>query len=114
MDRKSNKANTTRPSRSKKRSFSGNQFTSERDVQNTSASAQKIARVADDFEVNIDQTIGYFIVNFALFLSLQDYVICKICKSNIKFYRRFEKGLGFQLVVKCECDTEVHIPSSPT
>jgi len=34
--------------RSKKRSFSGNQFTSERDVQNTSASAQKITRVADD------------------------------------------------------------------
>jgi len=40
-------------------------------------------------------------------------VICKICKSNIKFCRRLEKGLGFQLVVKCECDTEVHIPSSP-
>lgn len=51
-------------------------------------------------------------MNIASFLSLQDIIISKICKGNIKFSKRNEEGLGFQLVVSCEKDT--HILSSLT
>lgn len=113
MDRKSDKKNTTRAERTKKRRFRGNQFTSESNTDLTSSSAKKISKQNPDFQVNVDPTLSYCIVNFALFLSLQNILICKTCKNNVKFAKRAEKGLGFQLAVTCKCETDTYIPSSP-
>jgi len=78
----------------------------------TSALAKKIAAKATDFEVNVDPLLQYCIVNFLLFMSLQDILICKKCKGDIKFSKRAEKRLGFQLVMQCRCESDVHIPSN--
>lgn len=56
-----------------------------------------------EFEVNVDPLLHSVITNFVLFRSLQEIIICKTCKGNIKFSKRNEKGLGFQLVVSCKC-----------
>jgi len=101
------------PSRAKKRKFQGNKHTADDVTLDTSASARKIAAKTTDFEVNVDPFLQYCIVNFLLFMSLQDILICKKCKGDIKFFKRAEKGLGFQLVVQCRCESDVHIPSSP-
>ena len=90
--------------RCRKRHFRGNQHTGDCDTADTSASARKIAKNNAEFDVNVDDTPRYFIVNFALFLSLQERVLCKTCKSDVKFPRKCEKGLGFKLVMKCQCD----------
>ncbi|KYN15554.1 hypothetical protein ALC57_12224 [Trachymyrmex cornetzi] len=113
MDKKSTKFSSARPSRPKKRKFSSNQHTSEQDTSSTSSSASKLSKKSPEFEVNIDQSVQYVIINFALFLTLQTLVICKVCKSDIRFYKYSEKGLGFKLVVQCKCETETCIPSSP-
>lgn len=57
--------------------------------------------------------MSYCIVNFALFLTLQKKLTCETCQKHIKFSKCDEKGLGFQLVVKCQCKSETSIPSSP-
>ncbi|KYN07998.1 hypothetical protein ALC62_01024 [Cyphomyrmex costatus] len=111
MDYKYSKE-TSNKRRPKKRKFGGNQFTSKKSTASTSASAKKLSKNSD-FEVNVDQTLSYCIVNFGLFLVLQDILICKMCKKDIKFSKRAEKGLGFSLSVQCKCDYEVSIPSSP-
>jgi len=72
MDRKSDKS--TRPNRAKKRKFQGNKHTADVTL-DTSASARKIAAKATDFEVNVDPLLQYCIVNFLLFMSLQDILI---------------------------------------
>ena len=115
MDRKHKSGDSaySRPSRPKKRKFRGNQHTDEKDNSNTSASARKLTSGHGDFDVNVDDTVRYFVINFALFFALQDRVVCNVCSGAVKFSRRAEKGLGFQLVVQCQCDDEVHIPSSP-
>ena len=101
MDRKGKKrCAEPRPGRTKKRLFRGNQYTGEKDDVNTSASARKLSSGDGNFDVNIDDSLRYFIVNFSVFLALQDLVLCKVCKSNVKFSRRAEKGLGFQLHCK--------------
>jgi len=111
MDKK--RTRNSRPSRQRKRYFRGNKHTSERNTSDTSASARKITKNNPDFEVNVDPGLHYHIVNFALFVTLQGIVMCKTCKSDIRFSKRAEKGLGFQLVVQCKCETEIRIPNSP-
>lgn len=113
MDRKGRKRCAQRPGRSKKRQFRGNRHTAEQDDSYTSTSARKMSSGGGNFDVNIDDSLRYFIINFGLFLTLQDLFLCKVCKKNVKFSRRAGKGLGFQLVVQCECDEEQYITSSP-
>lgn len=113
MDRKGSKYGNVRADRSKKRKFTGNRHTHEQDRSQTSASARKLSKNNPEFEVNVDSVLQYHIVNFDMFLTLQNILICKTCKSDIKFLKRAEKGLGFQLVVQCKCETETRIPNSP-
>ena len=91
MDRKGDEGHSSRPSHAKKRRFTGNQHTADQDVSQTSAPARKISE-RETYDLNIDDTLKYFIVNFSLFLSLQEMVVCKVCKGAIKFSRRAEKG----------------------
>ena len=113
MDRKGDKGNSSRSSRVKKRRFTVNQHTADQDVSQTSASARKISE-RETYDFNIDDTLKYFIVNFSLFFSLQEMVVCKVCKGALKFSKRAEKGLGFQLVLQCECEFEQYISNCPT
>ena len=113
MDRKGTKRCAQKPDRTRKRHFRGNQHTTEQDVSNTSTSARKLSSGDGNFDVNIDDLLRYFIITFGVFLTLQDLFLCKVCKRNVKFSRRAEKGLGFQLVVQCEYDEEQYIMSSP-
>ena len=93
--RKGDKGHSSRLSCAKKRRFTGNQHTADQDVSQTSASARKISE-RETYDFNIDDNLKYFIVNFSLFLSLQEMVVYKVCKGAIKFSRKAEKGLGFQ------------------
>jgi len=99
-------------SRSKKRKFSGNQYTYEQSTANTSTAAEKLLRTEDD-EIIVDQTHGYcFIEFFSVFSIISTLVVCKTCKKNIKFNQTSSRGLGFKIAVSCECGVS-YVNSGP-
>lgn len=112
MDRKGTKNTRARADRPKKRHFRGNQHTAEQDSEFTSTSAKKL-HSSKDIDFPISNEFGYCILNFfAVFSTIASLVICKNCKSNIKFSQTPNRGLGFKIYVKCSCN-EVYIDSSP-
>ena len=55
----------------------------------------------------------YCILNFnEVFLTLADIVKCKICDGNISFHKGADRGLGFNVYVKCSCSEQI-LASSP-
>jgi len=70
MEKKNSRQGTSRPGRSKKRRFSGNQHTLEEDTSFTSASAAKLKSSSDD-EILVDSNFGYCLLEFcSVFSSL--------------------------------------------
>lgn len=83
-----------------------------RDCSFTSTSAKKLAS-SGSFGVVADRSCLYVLVSFILFDVLSERVKCKECNGPIKFLRSDIRGLGFKLVLKGECYTEVVINSCP-
>ncbi|KAK0159503.1 hypothetical protein PV327_011028, partial [Microctonus hyperodae] len=87
MDRKSSKFSHVRPCRSKKRKYSGNQFTVEEETSFTSASAAKLKHSQDE-EVIVNNNYSYCILEFfSVFTTLSTLILCSRCKKDIKFSR---------------------------
>ncbi|CAB3252325.1 unnamed protein product [Arctia plantaginis] len=118
MDKKCSQLSATwrRPSsKSKKRKFHGVlPHQSEADTSYASASAAKL-KTSDDtsFDVHIDPTAGYSVIQFFLvFSALQQYLKCKVCNKDVSFTKYGQRGLGFKICVTCDCE-EKYINSCP-
>lgn len=63
--------------------------------------------------VPVKTNLQHCIINFyTVFGALSNFVVCKTCKSKVKFNIIEPKGLGFKIEVQCDCDPTVKIPSS--
>ncbi|CAD7089200.1 unnamed protein product [Hermetia illucens] len=114
MDRKGKKRGTKSPGDPGiKRKFHGNRYTAEKDVTCVSKSAEKLKN-EEDIEVAIDESSTYALLSFTLvFSALESVLICKACKSDIKFLKKSQVGLGFNLCIKCKCNEFTTINSCP-
>lgn len=113
---KGTKDNVTR-SRSKKRHYHGNQFTDESgknfassesdDV--LSASAKKLHTASSD-DIRSSPSHTYKIIEFVtVFTALSQILICYKCKRSVRFEESGQRGLGFKIVVSCNCShTEIN------
>ena len=76
-----------------------------------STSAQKHLN-EPSLETSITSNFQYCILEFfAAFSALSNYVVCKDCNGNVTFSRSNKEGVGFKLLMKCNC-AERFIPSS--
>ncbi|XP_044583218.1 uncharacterized protein LOC123264134 [Cotesia glomerata] len=114
MDRKGSRGSQSRADRRKKRRFSSNQFTVERETSHTSASAAKFKNSGDE-EVIINKNFGYCILEFySVFQTLSTLIVCATCKEEIKFSQTAPRGLGFKIALQCNCESITYIQSCPT
>lgn len=115
LDRKGSRSRPSRHERKKSAGFKGtNRHFIETDETFTSTSAAKIAKKSPDFEVKIDQTVSYVLIEFCLvFGALQQLLKCKKCNSDVKFYKKSIRGLGFTICVDCLCENPAEIKSCP-
>lgn len=115
QDRKGSRSAHPRYERKRRAGFKGtNRHFIETDTTFASTSAAKIARKSPEFEVKIDQTFSYvFIEFFLVFGALQQILKCKKCDSDIKFYKKSIRGLGFKICVECLCSDPAEINSCP-
>lgn len=103
-----------RRSKPRRRKFYGNQHDNKQSDNNEdqSASAKKLESSTSD-NVTVNPLHLYRIIEFfTFFTALSDICICRNCQQNYKFEETGIRGLGFKLVVKCNCGSR-HINSSP-
>ncbi|KAG5897024.1 hypothetical protein JTB14_021747 [Gonioctena quinquepunctata] len=91
------------PHRSGRRSFLGNQHTSNDDTEQTTVAAKKLKNADSQLEVKIHPLLTYVIVQWSVFVTLQQRVVCAKCNKKVEFAKSVEKGLGFQLQIICNC-----------
>ncbi|KAL1510049.1 hypothetical protein ABEB36_004705 [Hypothenemus hampei] len=62
-----------------------------------STSAKKLKMSEDLYDIEVDSAFGNRLINFiAVFSAISNLVICKECKSEIKFTESGIRGLGFK------------------
>lgn len=112
MDKKHGRESPNRGDRSKKRKFFGNRFTQEKETVFASTSAEKLASTQDE-EIITNPAHGYRIIAFlSVFTAISEFVICKVCKEQIKFGESSARELGFKITMQCKCGVH-YIHSSP-
>jgi len=68
-----------------------------------SSSARKLSSVSSE-DVPWNYLHAYRLIEFfTVFTALSDIVICGTCKQKIKFEEAGNRGLGFKLVLLCNC-----------
>jgi len=99
---KGNKEIAERIAKPRKRKFHGNRFTQQDDTSEQSTSARKLSASSEDIIIN---PLHYYrIIEFlTVFTTLAEFLICRVCKQNIKFEESGHRGLGFKLIVSCTC-----------
>lgn len=79
---------------------------------NVSTSAKKLKQSEDLYDLEVDPSFTYRIIDFiAVFTAISNVVVCKECKSPVKFTESGKRGLGFKLVVSCENCESSEIPN---
>lgn len=112
MPKKGGRFSTYRISKSRKRRFSGNRFTLEKDIEFTITSAEKLQNSNYD-DIIINPAHSYVIISFLhVFNYLSQHLQCKSCQDEVKFERTAERGLGFKLLISCKCSPR-QIESGP-
>ncbi|KYQ59592.1 hypothetical protein ALC60_01383 [Trachymyrmex zeteki] len=101
------------PHRSGRRRFCGNRYTSDSNTEKTSSAAKKLKNGDPQFQVTIHPSLAYVIVQWSVFVLLQQRVACVKCGKKVEFGKSDLKGLGFQLEIICDCEKSEPIPSSP-
>lgn len=111
--------NKKRPKISRRRPLNRHELEAPDDL-NASTSAKKLKQSEDLYDIEVNPAFGYRIINFiAVFSAISilyyyyNIVVCKICKSEVKFTESSKRGLGFKLVVSCENCEKTEIPSCP-
>ncbi|XP_066599703.1 uncharacterized protein [Prorops nasuta] len=111
--KKGSRATNVHPSRPKKRKFFGNRYTLEAGTDFTSASAKKL-KDNINMEVPIASSFAYCILEFAsVFSAISANVICKECKNEVFFTQSNLRGLGFKIILSCNCERQQFIHSCP-
>lgn len=101
---KSKKSASERASKSRKRKFHGNRFTStEKEQSDASISAQKLSSASNE-NIIVNPLHCYRIVEFLTdFNTIANMVIYGTCKQKITFAETGHRGLGFKIVISCMC-----------
>lgn len=83
--------------------------------ESVSTSAKKLKQAGEsNKEVEVDEAFGYRLINFlAVFNVISNVLVCKTCKSNVRFTESGKRGLGFKIVVSCDNCEETIIPNCP-
>lgn len=78
-----------------------------------STSAEKMKDASYD-DIEIDIAHNNVILNFlTVFNFLSQCLKCKECDGDVQFSRICERGLGFNLLLKCNCKNQRRVSSSP-
>lgn len=102
-----------RPNRPRKKTFYYNSDRIEGETEYASTSAKKMKGASYD-DIEIDVGHSNVIINFlTVFNFLSECLKCKKCDSDVTFSRTCERGLGFNLVIKCQCNDQQRVSSSP-
>ncbi|XP_066596972.1 uncharacterized protein [Prorops nasuta] len=102
-----------RPKISRKRPFNRHELDTPIESE-PSISARKLKMSDDFYDIEVDSAFGYRIINFiAVFSTISNFVVCKVCKSEVKFTENGIRGLGFKVVITCETCEKKEIPSCP-
>ena len=81
---------------------------------NASTSLKKLKQSEDLYDVEVDPVFGYSMMNFiVVFSAISNVVVCKVCKSEVKFTESGKRGLGFKIIVSCENCEETEMPNCP-
>lgn len=84
------------------------------DDANVSTSARKLKDSGDDYDIEVDNTISYCMLNFiTVFTAISNAVVCKVCKSNVTFTESAKRGLGFKIIISCENCDKKDVPNCP-
>ncbi|XP_070159831.1 LOW QUALITY PROTEIN: uncharacterized protein [Polyergus mexicanus] len=111
--RKAHCSNEYRKDTNRKRSFPINRWDMEKEKDTTLNAAKKLEN-RSDVPVAEDESIGYRILNFySVFTEISQFVKCKECGGNVKFYSESSRGLGFKIMLTCELCEPTLIPSCP-
>ncbi|XP_071569569.1 uncharacterized protein [Temnothorax nylanderi] len=114
-DRKGTKQSSgyeKRPKASSKRPL--NRFELETEDTYVSTSAKKLQQSAKEYNIEVDATVGYRLINFiAVFSAISNVVVCKQCKSNVKFTESGKRGLGFKIIISCDNCDKTEVPNCP-
>lgn len=82
--------------------------------ESVSISAKKLKLSKDCYNVEVDAAFGYRLLNFiAVFSAILEVIVCKTCKSNVKFTETVKRGLGFKIVISCQNCEQTFIPNWP-
>lgn len=113
-DRKGTKATSgKKPKSSRRRPLNRHEMEAPDDG-NISTSAKKLKLSKELYDVEVDDAFGYRILNFiSVFSAISNIVVCKECKSEVKFTENSRRGLVFKLVVSCENCEKKEISSFP-
>lgn len=66
----------------------------------------------DDTEIDVGHNNA--IINFlTVFTFLSQCLKCKKCDGNVTFSHTCDRGLGFNLIIKCKCNDQQRVSSSP-
>ncbi|KYQ55392.1 RAG1-activating protein 1 like protein [Trachymyrmex zeteki] len=104
---------TARPCRPRKKKFNYNPDKIEAETEYASTSAKKIKDASYD-DIEIDVGHNNVIINFlTVFTFLSQCLKCKKCDGDVTFSRTCDRGLGFNLVIKCKCNDKQRVSSSP-
>lgn len=111
--RKGNRESTNRFSRPRKRRFSGNQHTKDDGAPRGESTSAKKLNTAQSEEITVYQSHCYRILDFiTVFTALSDLLVCKECKQSVSFAQSDNRGLGFKILLSCQCGRR-QINSSP-
>jgi len=91
-----------------------NRYMLETEIESVSTSAKKLKLSEHEYHINVDATFGYRVINFVtVFAAISEFLVCKECKSPIKFQEASIRGLGFKIAILCEQCTPKYINSCP-
>lgn len=81
---------------------------------NVSTSAKKLKESAEEYNIEVDDTVSYRLKNFiTVFSAISNVVVCKQCKSNVTFTENGKRGLGFKIVISCANCDKTDVPNCP-
>ncbi|TGZ49171.1 Uncharacterized protein DBV15_12981 [Temnothorax longispinosus] len=106
-------SNEFRKDTRRKQRISINQWDVEKE-KNTTLNAAKKLKNCTNVSVAKDKSISYRILNFNfVFTEISQFVKCKECGGDIKFYPESTRGLGFKIMLTCQLCKPRLIPSCP-
>lgn len=115
MFRKGTKEDTYRPSRPRKRKFQGYRCTSDKEnaeagpSNQPSASKRKLTTTRSNDNIIISKHCYRIIEFLTVFGAISDIVVCKDCKQKVNFDDSGHRGLGFKIVISCQCgNKDIH------